>query len=86
MLHYAAFHLGLHCLSQYPLRGSGPQRVNSTHLDLYLVNTGTLTKYSLYRNLYKLPFGYTSHKPYGVACSQQNFSSKDIQPSEVLVV
>ena len=28
MQHYAAFHLGFHCLSKYPFRGSSIQRVN----------------------------------------------------------
>ena len=28
MPHYVAFHLGLHCLSKYWFRSSGPQRVN----------------------------------------------------------
>ena len=29
--HYSAFHLGLHCLSKYPFKGSGPQMVKSVH-------------------------------------------------------
>ena len=28
IMHYAAFHLGLHCLPKYMFRGFGPLRVN----------------------------------------------------------
>ena len=34
MLHYAAFHLGLYCLSKYPLRGFSLQRANLLSLNL----------------------------------------------------
>ena len=35
MMYYAAFHLGLHCLTKYPLWVSGLQRVNSVNVILY---------------------------------------------------
>ena len=59
MPHNATFHLGLHCLSKYLLRGSGPERVKSL-LFLFLTTSLPFTVQSLYYAM----FGLHRNGPY----------------------
>ena len=60
MQHYAAFHLGLHCLPKYPFRGllvyKGLKQSSGTeiHLNLEILNCGPLI-YTMDHAKFKVP-------------------------------